>query len=459
MFGKSLKCLAALSLVLALLSGACFAEEPHIPFLDWLIQMIENARPADAVETDSTGSIWDKRVSYTETALPDRAFAQGGRLCAGMTADGTSFLIVNEVMPHFWNINTGLRTWLYPADEQAEEIMRMFCAPERTQPKATEAQIEAYYQKHFGGREGFSSLSGKDLLKEYLSTEEGVPFGPRGVQYVHTDIRYMITQDNYGISWAVDTQTGAMYCCDGETGGIYNGELLSYRFPGTTVTLTSLENGKSRTVDFSAAFRFESGSASLKAALFLPDGSIAAVLRDISIDPKNGQQCALAIYTPDGIMETYFLGRIRFGLEPTAALAVDEDSVVLFSGSLQLSVHPYLINRKTGEVSVLSSSASGLSIIRVEECTFQEGKLILPEAYSGDASVALLSRIDDTLLLYNLMDSRYMLLKPSTGESRYLFSDPTAVFPIGVYFFTDHHDRIYLMSSGSYFSPTLIDLR
>ena len=42
---------------------------------------------------------------------------------------------------------------------------------------------------------------------------------------------------------------------------------------------------------------------------------------------------------------------------------------------------------------------------------------------------------------------------------RYLFSDPTAVFPIGVYFFTDHHDRIYLMSSGSYFSPTLIDLR
>ena len=88
MFGKSLKCLAALSLVLALLSGACFAEEPHIPFLDWLIQMIENARPADAVETDSTGSIWDKRVSYTETALPDRAFAQGGRLCAGMTADG-----------------------------------------------------------------------------------------------------------------------------------------------------------------------------------------------------------------------------------------------------------------------------------------------------------------------------------------------------------------------------------
>ena len=447
---KKKLCLIAVTLCVTMACGVSLADV-SVPFLDRLFQAVENAKPLEMNTLDITDSIWNRKVAMRKVPIPASAFAQGGEMYGGMTGDGRKLLIVNGVAPHLWDSATGIRTWLYPADAAAEEAMRLRCAPELTLRKATPEQIEQAYER-YGGRDGFAALSGRKLLEVYLTAlGNGRLIGPRTDQtLISMDDRYMLLFDQSGCYWLTDTQTGAMYFCDGMPGGVLNGEVLLYQLASSQVRIWNVETGKTRTIDFANACRMSSGSdAFLRAAAFLADGSVCAVLRDSALSMENGQECVLAIRTPSGTTETYPLGTLRLSTEPDVALSVDEKAVVLFSRSMSNYSNPYLIDRQTGAVSVLASTLGALEQVPLEACAFPGGRITLPDRFSQAVSAVPFDRIDDTLLIYNPMDSRFMLLRPDTGKSRYLFDDPELIFPLAyVAFATNHHDRVLVATRG-----------
>ena len=458
---KKKLCLIAVTLCVTMVCGDSLADV-SVPFLDRLFQAVENAKPLEANEFDITDSIWNRKVTMRKMPVPASAFAQGGELFGGMTGDGRKLLIINGVAPHLWDIATGVRTWLYPADAAAEETMRLRCAPELTLRKATPEQIEQAYER-YGGRDGFAALSGRKLLEVYLTAlGNGLLIGPRTDQtLISMDDRYMLLFDQSGCYWLTDTQTGAMYFCDGMPGGVLNGEVLLYELASSEVRIWNPETGRTRTISFANACQLRSGSdAFLYAAAFLADGSVCAVLRDSAISMDNGQECVAAIRTPSGTTEKYPLGTLRLSTEPSVAYSVDEKAVVLFSRTLATGTHPYLIDRRTGAVSVIASTAGALKLVPLERCAFPRGRISLPEDFSQAGSVMPFDRIDDTLLVYNLMDSRFMLLRPDTGESRYLFSDPELIFPLAYgAFATNHHDRVLAVNISYYAETYLMELK
>ena len=403
----------------------------------------ENASETETASADAQPagkeSVWEKKISGQKVAIPDQAFAAGAERCAAMAPDGDTLLMCGGVSPYLYHLESRRTVPLVPADTMTEEYLReKIVMRNGLQIKANEEQMATL-------RERVAKLSGAALTEELCMSQGRVmPLRTYSVSFYTRENYLLMTDGGYTAVMLIDCESGRYYSCFEEIGntlcGIHDGKLLSFRLPVPTLYVTDLASLKTETVDFQDQTLFPDGGPRLKAAAFLPDGSLCAVFCNMKLDQAAGQDCVLAVRRPGSTAwETYPLGKILYNREPEQILAACPDQIVVFNRTAFRQTAPFLIDCVQGRVSRLTVEADG------------SVSLLSPEEYGSrypektDEAVGLLPldsfADDETLLFQNLRDGGSLLLfRPSDGSSKELIPGLGA-FPLILYFGGNHYDR------------------
>ncbi|MBQ4370685.1 MAG: hypothetical protein II784_06755 [Oscillospiraceae bacterium] len=402
--------------------------------------------PDDGGEGSELTSLWDARVTCKTKDFPSKAFNNDSEACAGISPDGKSLLMINGAAPSLWNIESGKRTYLTPANDDVEEMMRELTIISSSRG-GTEDQLEK-------AREKYSSMRGKELAEAFFSAAYGRPAGPRVFfPPICSDGNYMLVYDTALGQFILDCDTGKLYAADPEYGwpvGVYGSEMLIQPpQPEAVAHLMNMKTGKISELDFSSAGGFKDGAA-MKAVSFMPGGGVCAVLRDKNMDIKNGEECVIAVRENGKKDEIYSLGRMQFNLDPDVILCAGKDFIVAYSRAYLVSAPVYLIDRRSGDVSVLSVSDGEIKAARLDDCVNEGGALQLPEG-AGDSFLFFFDCLSDgeTLICMD-KGGRLILFRPALLESRYLLKNPDAnAFPSTGFQSGNHYD-LYWLSPKTY---------
>ena len=119
--------------------------------------------------------------------------------------------------------------------------------------------------------------------------------------------------------------------------------------------------------------------------------------------------------------------------------------IIAFGRSTVSFIHPYLIDRETGEVSILSYKGIGVSADALEDMQDEEtGAVIQPEEKSFMVLMPCADR--ETFLIY-AMDGTVSLFDPYTLETGFLLGDAdTSSIPMPMYYSGNGYDRFLVIT-------------
>ena len=385
----------------------------------------------------------DAELSLVLTELPAEAFQSGGaNSCRGMAPDGVTFLMTDGTAPYLYNIETASKMDLVPADAAAEEQVRDQLL--RLAQNGADAAAAAK------AAEEIEAISREELTEALcsFSIEDGTPKGPIAYGFgFYTEENYLLAYCNNAgpLPLLVDCNTGEYRVIleYGTLTSVQNGRALFTPLPpGAAVTIMDLETGTVVTEDFTEAGGFEDGAA-MKTASFLPDGSICAVLRDINMDLKNGEDCAAVVRTADGKDEVYPLGKIMFGKEPDLIIAAEPDHIILQCRTMVRNRCPYMVDRHTAEVSVLSVRDMQVTATPLSQL-LQENGAVPDDAQQGSFIPLDVFFDEQTVLLWGTGQGEMLLYRPSSGETKGAAPDEYNSYPAPVTFTGNHSDRFWM---------------
>ena len=387
-------------------------------------------------EDPARESVWDKKISGEKLDIPEKAFSGGAERCSAIAPDGVTLLMSGGAAPYLYNLETKKRTSLVPADEATEEYLReMLLMRSAAAVKATEEQTAAM-------RERLAKMNGAELTAELcMNTGRMAPLRPVTAGF-YTRENYLLFVDNgYTAMLLIDCETGRFYRAFERSMtpcGLQNGKLLYFLNPSPVLQLLDLKSGETEEIEISEPSLFPDG-ARLRAAAFLPDGSLCAVLADVKRDMENGENGALVVRSSDGKTESWLLGKVRYSWEPDTILAAGTDCIIAYSRQAARISAPYLVRRTAGEVLRLISAEDGLvQLLSVEEYAAR-----YPDKGGAEIGMIPLDSLADneTLLLQNSAAVGTLLLfRPSDGQSRPLIPGLDG-FPLVIHFSGNHYDR------------------
>ena len=387
-------------------------------------------------EDPARESLWDKKISGEQVSIPEKAFSGGAERCSAIAPDGVTLLMSGGAAPYLYNLETKKTTPLVPADEETEEFLReSILMRNALAVKATQEQISAM-------RERLAKMKGGELTAELCSDTGRIAPLRRVTNSFYTRENYLVFADNVLTAMMlIDCSTGRYYCSRENSVtpcGIRDGKLLYYNNMVPVLKLLDIENGKTEEIQLGVSSLFPDG-ARLRAAAFLPDGSLCAVLADMKPDQEAGENCALVVISPDGKTENWPLGKIRYSWEPDTILAAGTDCIIVYSRLATRVSAPYLVRRTAGEVLRLISAEDGLvQLLSAEEYTAR-----YPDKGGDGIGIIPLDSMADneTVLLQNQAAVGVLLLfRPSDGQSRRLIPELDS-FRLILYFDGNHYDR------------------
>lgn len=384
-------------------------------------------------QKEEAPTLWGKQLSFRFVPLPEEAFVSEDNICAAIAPDGKQFLITNYTAPYLWNMETGQKTYLYPAGAQEEELMRVLAG--------------AAFQE-----EEISSLSGQALLEKYLaSAQKGIILGPRSAELNSGDYygNDMTVADNFGTMWLLDADTGKLYGAKGYSYISSSKDQWMIRELAVTsgLFLKNKETGDTVYKDYTKIAGLEENGAALTAGSFLPDGSIAVVLRENKFDLTIGETCKLVVERPSGDIEVYDLGKILLSREPSLIRSTDGQHIVLANTVYAMATQPMLVNCQSNEVSLLAQKEAGLELVPLEQALDSNGSVL----FQKDAGFSLvIDRMSDgkTFLLQGYQGT-LQLFQPETGEWTYLFGSFEASSVMMFYTFSSNHYDRFAITTGS----------
>jgi hypothetical protein len=218
--------------------------------------------------------------------------------------------------------------------------------------------------------------------------------------------------------------TGLILMLDCESGKVYGrienqyedarGDLLLAKgpFPQGELTLVNVKTGEETPVP---AFREGYGQ---RAAAFLPDGGVVAILMEKELDLERGMSCLLATRSAKGEEQVFDLGRIAFNHVPDDILCLGEDMLLLRVQGL--SYRPsFLVNREDGSICILAQREE-----KIEKCKLETDESGVPLLSEGTEQIYLMSALPDgeTVLMFG-GDGALYLYRPESGETRLLVRD------------------------------------
>jgi hypothetical protein len=387
-------------------------------------------------EDPARESLWDKKISGEQVSIPEKAFSGGAERCSAIAPDGETLLMSGTVAPYLYNMQTKKTTRLVPADAATEEYLReMILTRYGVSIKATTEQMAAMQER-------LARMSGAELTAELcMNTGRIAPLRQYTGSFYTRENYLFFVDAGYTALMLIDCSSGRYYSVFERSItplGVRDGKLLYFLNPSPVLKLLDLESGNVEEIEMKDPSLFPDG-ARLRAASFLPDGSLCAVLADMKLDPEGGENCALVIRSSDGKTESWPLGRMRYAWEPDTILAAGTDCILAFSRQAARVSAPYLIRRTAGEVLRPISGEDGL----VQLLSAEEYAARYPE--KGDAAVGLIPldslSDDETLLLQNSAAVGILLLfHPSDGQSQRLIPELDG-FPMVIYFSGNHYDR------------------
>ena len=422
----------------------------------------------EVITADSSRTWWDKQVSYEIIPLPEEAFDNGAEKCRGMASDGKTFLMTDGAAPSLYNIETGERVYLTPADSGTEEVLRMFMSgPGRPgRPGSGDP----------AGTPDPETLSGRDLVEAYLFKQNMALIGPNcSPTVLPSDEKAMLLYDSNGLFWLVDYDTGEFHVSKDEfTGEGYYASIRNRKilirplYPLAAASVIDLDAGTRSVEDFTEAGGFESGAAAMSGAVYLPDGSICAVLVDREINMVTNddgkslmgpQNCAVVIRDAAGNDQVYDLPEVLNGREPDTILSVGSNYIILSSRQGGFITPSYLVNRATGEVSVLCTSEKEIiTAIPAEDFSFDNGVPVWPE---GCEPVLFYETMADgcTILAQDRIGN-LILFRPETMEAQYpLGPDAPAPLLNIPYYCSNHYDIFFIPEIGGWTSYVQLNVQ
>lgn len=428
---KAKRMITALLLIAVLTVNGCGLFPEQGPYV-----------PGEQVQPGKT--LWNKSVTMEKLPVPQEAFAAGGaEVCRGMAPDGVTFLMTNNTVPYLYNTETHTKMPLVPDGTAAVEAAREIIARSGGSNQTTEEYAKA--------RDYADSLEGEALTEALcgLYTKNGSVSGPNtAFPPLQTTENYMAAYTFGNFPLLIDCNTGRYRIfTDGMPVAVQEGKALLH-IGGIGARIVDLAAGQEKAEDFTAVKGYE--DASVTGVGFLPDGSVCAVLRYGNVDVKKKiSNTVVVVRDTDGKDTCYPLGTTVALREPNFLTAVGADTIIASSPQYSQVQNPYMIDRKTGTVSIL-----GVRDLKVEAVPLQAVSSgdTPPDLSKAGASMVVLDAMSDgeTALLWGMETPGELLLyRPSAGETQGLVPDDVNSFPAPVVYNSNHYDRFWMNSWNS----------
>ena len=363
-------------------------------------------------------TLWSKSFGLEAVHLPEAAFEEADARLCGLSADGSKALISCCSESYLYDLASGEKTWLIPGDEQTEEALRLNAVGLfRDLPQEEAAQRT----------EALQTMKGRELAKLGLSSRGAGRSTLWARDLPGSGGAWMLAVNNgNGFSLMLDTASGKFYSrLEGEYVDARGDQLLALgRRPLGELTLVDRSTGKETPIP---ALREDFGVIS---AAFLPDGGVAALLRDLNMDTDHGQECLVALRDARGKEESYTLGKIRYGMEPGFLFCLNEDTLVLRSA--QAGVPCDCVLRRShmaagrggkadaGSIGIIDSHRP-LSCTRLRHpiirgdargVTYQHCAVVLLQRRGGGAAKAQVRRVDGDRIVKGIFACQVTTLAP-----------------------------------------------
>ncbi|MBQ9827759.1 MAG: hypothetical protein IJM62_03655 [Lachnospiraceae bacterium] len=404
--------------------------------------------------SSSKDSLWGKKFTIEKVPVPQEAFDTGGaEKCWGMTPDGDAFLMSGGVVPYLYDPETNTVTPLIPADDVTRETIREALKKQALDSgDLDQAALQHEYER-------IDALEGEDLT-EAMCTQKGVNYGLRVTSFqFYTNRNYMLAYSANMNEILIDCYTGSYYSFgSGHIASAKDGTALYIPAGQTSVVeVRDLSVGTVTEIDLGDC-GFEYGAA-VRSAVFLDDGSICAVMRDMKQDLKNGEACVLLIRGENGESTAYPLGNILFGREPDIIMPVGNDYIIMASTAFARTQPVYMVDRKEGAVYLLVSKDQKIKALPLNGHLADNS---LPEDISDEGApfIPLQSMSDgETMLLWGLdVPGEMLLYHPSTRETQSLADPEYNGFPSPIYFNGNRYDRFWMNSWNDFTDYTQITI-
>jgi hypothetical protein len=361
-----------------------------------------SAGEAGGLFAENAPTLWNKGVSIEAVHLPESAFEEDGARLCGLSADGSKALISCCSESYLYDLASGEKTWLIPGDEQTEEALRL---------NAVGLFRDLPQEEAAKRMEAVQSMKGRELAKLGLSSRGAGRSTLWARDLPGSDGAWMLAVNNgNGFSLMLDTESGKFYSrLEGEYVDARGDQLLALGpRPLGELTLVDRNTGKETPVP---TLREDFGVIS---AAFLPDGGVAALLRDLDMDMDHGQECLVALRDARGKEESYALGKIRYGMEPGFLFCLNEDTLVLRSAQAGVPCD-CVLRRSSGELGRLALKKG--EVVTVPPAFDDSGR---PEALPDGMERAYLAAPlrDGQTLLVQGQDSLGYLYRPASGETQ-----------------------------------------
>lgn len=385
----------------------------------------------------SDKTLWDKSVTAEYVKLPDAAFHDENSYCYGVAPDGVTFLMGDADNAYLYNIDTGKELKLSPAGDATSEIL--LAAGEQLTSREPENVREKFLNADDSERLGM-------ILNEF-GKYIGARFGNYVLPGACLDGNYiMATNTSCNFIMVIDCDNGSYYAVESMAYAVRNGRILSFMRGNSEYFEIDMKSGETERTSMKNAGKSlgMKDGAVISTLNYLPDGSVAAVMRDINVDFENGQECALAVHTESGDNEIYPLGRLKFGWEPDCIISADSRYVIAYSRVYISSRVVYLIDRENGSVSVLYVKNGRLRTSDLKDC-LTDGAPVAPD---NDDMLLVMDACSDgkTILAYLGIDCKAVLIRPDTLEKQTLAKD----VPMPTLWHYSGYDKVWSTWSGEY---------
>ena len=385
----------SLSLLLSVVSS-----QSEVPF--WMGGKAAESEKVQSRDDESVkDSLWDQSFSLNRHVLPEAAFRTDSTMLAGMSQDGSVFLLSGDGGSYLWSEQEEDFLSIVPGDEASQEALREQIALSRAR-----AEYGPVYQPEGDIPPEFFPEEGEDLFSHIRLSSN-----MRMAQLIPDQRFIPVTAPE--LSGMLNTETGEIFLYrDREVLSVLEDTILLQGRKEETRNELYLHDLKTGEESRILPVSLDSEFAFLITATFLPDGSICALLetRTVEYRMEEGRKRAVEnfaalILTPEGETEVYALG--RDSLDPVFDLIWYTDSEHILTGN------PInWIDRKEGSVFCLFPENGALTFASLPET---------PEEAARGAfrtEDVILDRLLDgkTLLLYGKEEEKSFLIRPEEGE-------------------------------------------
>lgn len=355
-------------------------------------------------------SLWGKAITAEIVALPSEAFDQTliDPFIAGISADGQKFLIVGyDGAPYLWNQGDGTKQYIVPGSEYVDG--ELVLSKEGALHKHEEYRAEL--EKKYTDASGDSRLA--------LLMDQNLRLAPGFIVQGSSGDYMGLSHDRILLWGLLDCRDGKWYCSDRGTPTLPVIDGKSVTQYGTEAKLWDVESGETTDIDFGMP-----GWAVL-CARFLQDGSICGVLQDRGkTDKRNGQDTTMVVLPPDGIREEYPLAKWKMGSGfSTLITSGDSSKIIAFSITTIQRDRPFLIDRISGEVSVLTRQLEEMKAIPLSDCLDENGKVARNDEDATCVWYPMAEMNDGTILAMDLSLDELLLIDPSSLQIHILIDE------------------------------------